>query len=105
LPPIPTRCDEPGCFFHQAPLIWNEKAVPLVLDHINGVSGDNRTKNLRFLCPICNAQQPTHGGGNKGRVEQHEGGFSTKRKDGKRHYVLPAEPAHYELTFGSGKKA
>ena len=38
---------------------WFSKPLVLVLDHINGVSDDNRLLNLRMLCPNCNAQQPT----------------------------------------------
>jgi hypothetical protein len=69
----------------------------LVLDHINGVSGDNRPTNLRLLCPNCNSQQPTHGGGNKGKVEQSEGGFAIRDRSGRRNYTLPVEPL--ELTI------
>lgn len=38
---------------------WNGKKLTMVLDHINGVSDDNRLDNLRLLCPNCNSQQPT----------------------------------------------
>lgn len=38
---------------------WRGEQLSLVLDHINGVNNDNRLENLRFLCPNCNAQQPT----------------------------------------------
>jgi hypothetical protein len=73
--------------------------MKLVLDHINGVCGDNRPKNLQFLCPNCNAQQSTHGGGNKGRVIQSEGGFATVRADGKKGYVLPAETGKFQISI------
>ncbi len=96
-PPIPLRCDEPNCRYYKEPLIWNGEKIKLVLDHINGVSGDNRPKNLRFLCPNCNSQQPTHGGGNRGKVEKSEGGFAKIREDGKKDYTLPAETGKYEL--------
>ena len=99
-PPIPLRCDEPICKYYQEPLIWNGKELRLVLDHINGVSGDNRPKNLRFLCPNCNSQQPTHGGGNRGKVEQSGGGFARYREDGKKDYTLPAELGKFELGGG-----
>ena len=39
---------------------WNGKKLMLVLDHINGVNNDNRIENLRFVCPNCNSQLPTH---------------------------------------------
>ena len=99
-PPIPTRCDEPGCVYYQSPLIWNSKKLKLILDHKNGVSGDNRSKNLQLLCPNCNSQQPTHGGGNKGKVEQSEGGFAKIREDGKKDYTLPIESGKFRITSG-----
>lgn len=100
-PPIPFRCDIPGCLFYESPLIWNGKNINLILDHKNGVSGDNRPKNLRLLCPNCNSQQPTYGGHNKGRTEQYDGGFSIKNPDGKRNYVLPAGTGNFLCNFGS----
>jgi len=39
---------------------WNGKKLVLILDHANGVNNDNRFKNLRFACPNCNSQLPTH---------------------------------------------
>lgn len=50
---------------------WNQKSkdgrMPLELDHINGIHGDNRLENLRILCPNCHSLQDTHRGRNKGR--------------------------------------
>lgn len=43
---------------------WEGKPLSLVLDHINGVSDDNRPHNLRFLCPNCNSQTETFSGRN-----------------------------------------
>ena len=42
--------------------ISNWRGVPLVLhlDHINGISNDNRFINLRLLCPNCHSQTPTY---------------------------------------------
>ena len=38
---------------------WNDKPLPLELDHVDG-NHDNRSRdNLRFLCPNCHAQTPT----------------------------------------------
>ncbi len=96
-PQIPLRCDIEQCQFFHGALTWNDQSLKLILDHINGVAGDNRPKNLRFLCPNCNSQQATHGGSNKGKVQQNSGGFSRKRADGKRNYTLVAESGHYEL--------
>ena len=97
--PIPLRCDNINCVFYSEPLLWNGVKLNLILDHINGVCGDNRPKNLQFLCPNCNSQQVTHGGGNKGKVIQNPGGFAKVRKDGKKDYTIPAESGTYSL-FG-----
>lgn len=43
---------------------WRGSSLTLVLDHINGVSNDNRLANLRFLCPNCNSQTDTFSGRN-----------------------------------------
>ena len=97
VPPIPERCDNGDCRYHTELLEWNGKPVTLILDHTNGVNSDNRVHNLRLLCPNCNSQLRTHGGGNKGRVEKSTGGFAIKRPDGLRDYVLPAESGTYKL--------
>jgi hypothetical protein len=97
-PPIPLRCDNPECVFHTQDLIWNGDTLKLVLDHKNGVNGDNRPKNLQFLCPNCNSQQSMHGGSNKGRVIQSSGGFAHVAPDGKKHYTLPAKSGEFNLT-------
>jgi Zn finger protein HypA/HybF involved in hydrogenase expression len=43
---------------------WNNKELVLELDHIDGVSNNNRLENLRFLCPNCHSQTPTFRGRN-----------------------------------------
>lgn len=45
---------------------WLDKPIPLELDHVNGISNDNRKENLRMLCPNCHAFTPTHRGKNIG---------------------------------------
>lgn len=45
---------------------WNNLPIPLQLDHINGVSNDNRTENIRMLCANCHAQTDTFCGKNIG---------------------------------------
>ncbi|PIR75477.1 MAG: hypothetical protein CO030_05415 [Candidatus Magasanikbacteria bacterium CG_4_9_14_0_2_um_filter_42_11] len=47
--------------------------IPLELDHINGVSTDNRIENLRILCPNCHSLQPTHRGLNQKRNKKKKG--------------------------------
>lgn len=39
---------------------WNNKKLSLHLDHINGITNDNRLSNLRFLCPNCHSQTETY---------------------------------------------
>ena len=39
---------------------WNNKPMPLILDHKNGKNNDNRLENLRFVCSNCDSQLPTY---------------------------------------------
>ena len=48
------------CDMCKNPGIWNNKPLPLILDHINGVNNDNRLENLRFLCSNCDSLLPTY---------------------------------------------
>lgn len=96
---VPDRCDNPECVFHRQPLIWNGSALPIIVDHVDGVKYDNRPHRLRYLCPNCDAQAPTRGGKNKGRVEASSGGFAVNRPDGKRAYTLPAETGRYHTRW------
>lgn len=91
---LPMRCDFQDCEFHTSPLVWKGRPLPLILDHIDGVNGNNVAGNLRLLCPNCNQQLPTHGGGNKGRVVQEEGGYGQREAE-KWHYTLPADTGRY----------
>jgi hypothetical protein len=56
------------CTFCANPGEWRGSGMVLVLDHINGVNNDNRVYNLRFCCPNCNSQLPTHCGHHKHRL-------------------------------------
>lgn len=44
---------------------WNGQPLTLQLDHINGISNDNRLENLRILCPHCHSQTDNFAGKNK----------------------------------------
>ena len=43
---------------------WNGVGLSLHLDHVNGISNDNRIENLRLLCPNCHSQTETYAGKN-----------------------------------------
>jgi hypothetical protein len=40
--------------------LWRGREMGLILDHVNGVSDDNRLENLRIVCPNCAATLDTH---------------------------------------------
>ena len=46
---------------------WNNKPIVNELDHIDGVSDNHLTENLRLLCPNCHSQTPTYCGRNIGK--------------------------------------
>lgn len=94
-PPMPERCDIESCRFHTEPLVWKERPFKLILDHENGVNTDNRPTNLRLLCPMCNSQLSTHGGGNKGRVIKSSGGFGIRNARGGIDYTMPVESGSF----------
>ena len=43
---------------------WNQRAITLEIDHINGDNSDNQIDNLRYLCPNCHSQTDTYKGKN-----------------------------------------
>lgn len=40
--------------------IWNNDKIPLIVDHIDGDSGNHAVANMRLICPNCDAQQHTY---------------------------------------------
>jgi hypothetical protein len=55
---------QPVCEMCGQSEVWHGRQMSLVLDHINGVSNDNRLENLRIVCPNCAAALDTHCGRN-----------------------------------------
>lgn len=47
--------------------IWMGQPMPLILDHIDGNSGNRRLDNLRLVCGNCDMQLPTYKAKNRGR--------------------------------------
>jgi len=54
---------------------WNDKPIPLVLDHIDGHWDNTKLDNLRLVCGNCDMQLPTYKGKNKGN-----GRFSRRKR-------------------------
>ncbi len=101
---IPERCDNESCQFHTSPLVWIEELLPLILDHKSGNSADNRTENLRLLCPNCDSLNAnTRGGANAGRINRKmNGSYEARNRDGTQDaYVNGARlTTHYKLQGG-----
>lgn len=38
---------------------WNDKPIPLIVDHIDGVSTNHSVENFRLICPNCDATSET----------------------------------------------
>lgn len=50
--------------------IWNDRPIPIEMDHIDGNHENNNENNLRLICPNCHAQTNTYKSKNKGRGRQ-----------------------------------
>jgi len=46
--------------------VWNNSALVMTVEHIDGNPGNNLPGNLCLLCPNCHSQTPTFCGRNKG---------------------------------------
>jgi len=46
---------------------WNNKALALEVDHINGDASNNKLENLQLLCPNCHSQTDSFSGKNLGK--------------------------------------
>jgi len=70
--------------------VWRGKVMGLILDHVNGVSDDNRLSNLRIVCPNCAATLDTHCARKRRliRVDQEclRCGKSFRPRDGRQRY-------------------
>lgn len=94
------RCDNVGVHLGR-PLV-------LQLDHINGISSDNRLANLRWICPNCHSQTETYAGKKNKKIQNkcecgvilHRQTFSGKCKscsNSSRKYALKFEISREEL--------
>lgn len=52
--------------------VWQNQKLTLQLEHINGISNDNRLENLCFLCPNCHTQTETYAGKNNKRIKKEK---------------------------------
>ena len=50
---------------------WNGKFLSLQVDHINGINNDNRSENVRLVCPNCHSQTDTFAGKKHKKIKDY----------------------------------
>lgn len=73
---------------------WNGKPLVLQLDHINGISNDNRLDNLRILCPHCHSQTDNFAGKAKRYAINQETGINERKVEVAKPSVINPEWRH-----------
>jgi len=63
---------------------WMGVGLTLQLEHINGISDDNRLENLCFLCPNCHSQTSSYAGRNNKKYKYCDCGETIKSKQANR---------------------
>jgi hypothetical protein len=85
--------------------LWKGKSMSLILDHVNGISNDNRLENLRIVCPNCAATLDTHCGRNLPRERICPGCQGSFVPQYIRHRYLAAMLGNRGCEFASGYRA
>lgn len=50
---------------------WNNKKLTLIVDHIDGDASNNKSTNLRLVCPNCDSQLDTYKSKNKNSARKN----------------------------------
>ena len=87
------------CAICNHPPVWNDTALVLQLDHIDGDSDNNFPVNIRLLCPNCHSQTPTFGSKGKGNRYKK----TSKRNTYLQKYKSPESAAGEAILLTSGK--